>query len=293
MFVGLIAAWIAGTPALGQYVEPTLFERTGVFSSRRVSESSGVAVSRRYPGVLWTHNDSGDDPFIYVTDMSGHDRGAFRLQDAAAHDWEDISLGPCPGRRGDCLYVADTGDNTLDRREVRIYVFPEPNPADPESGVGQPVHTLRVRYPDGAHDVEAMAVSPSGEIFLVTKGRQGRVLLFCIPPREVPTDRVVATLIDTLPIVPQRSLLRLVTGAALSPSGRRLVVRTYTELYFFDRLGDGRFRPQGPPCWLGVREPQGEAVDFLDEDTLVLTSETAFRQPGMIARVRCPAPRGS
>jgi hypothetical protein len=138
-----------------------------------------------------------------------------------------------------------------------------------------------------------MAVTPGGEIFLVTKGRQGHVVLFCIPPREAHTDRVLAALIDTLPIVPQRNLGRLVTGASISPSGRRLVVRTYTELYFFDRGPDGRFRPQGPPCWLGVREPQGEAVDFLDEDTLVLTSEGGFGQPGMIARVKCPGPPGS
>src|SRR5688500_5814903 len=29
---------------------------------RRVRESSGLAASRRSPGLIWTHNDSGDGP---------------------------------------------------------------------------------------------------------------------------------------------------------------------------------------------------------------------------------------
>jgi len=39
------------------------------FQSPRLIESSGVAVSHTYPGVLWTHNDSGDGPYLYATDL--------------------------------------------------------------------------------------------------------------------------------------------------------------------------------------------------------------------------------
>ena len=35
---------------------------------REVRESSGLAVSRAYPGVFWTHNDSGDRPRLYALD---------------------------------------------------------------------------------------------------------------------------------------------------------------------------------------------------------------------------------
>ena len=37
--------------------------------SPRLIESSGVAVSRAYPDVLWSHNDSGDGPYVYATDL--------------------------------------------------------------------------------------------------------------------------------------------------------------------------------------------------------------------------------
>src|SRR5262245_20994043 len=34
--------------------------------NQSVKESSGIAASRLNAGVFWTHNDSGDDPFIYA-----------------------------------------------------------------------------------------------------------------------------------------------------------------------------------------------------------------------------------
>src|SRR6266566_1484018 len=72
---------------------------TGTLHSPRVKESSGIAASRAHPGVLWTHNDSGDDAYVYATDLAGADRGVVRIRGARAVDWEDIALGPCPTPR--------------------------------------------------------------------------------------------------------------------------------------------------------------------------------------------------
>src|SRR5688572_7607336 len=82
-------------------------------------ESSGLVISRTQPGVLWSHNDSGDGPSIYAIDMSGRLLAKFRIEGADARDWEDISRGPCPAAMVpekapgpvECLYMADTGDN--------------------------------------------------------------------------------------------------------------------------------------------------------------------------------------
>src|SRR5882672_10575577 len=98
------------------------------FQSPRVIESSGVAVSHAFPGILWTHNDSGDRPYLYATDLRGNDRGAILVSGADFHDWEDLSSGPCPIGRGSCLYIADTGDNQERRKRVTIYAVPEPEP---------------------------------------------------------------------------------------------------------------------------------------------------------------------
>jgi hypothetical protein len=68
-----------------------------------VNESSGLVASRSMPGVYWTHNDSGDGPFIYAFDAAGESRGVFRVSGAQARDWEDMSIGPGP-RRGQSLH---------------------------------------------------------------------------------------------------------------------------------------------------------------------------------------------
>jgi hypothetical protein len=103
-------------------------------------------------------------------------------------------------------------------------------------------------------------------------------------------ETVTAVQVGTLPIVPMRRVGQVVTGAAVSPSGARFVLRTYTQLFFYQRETNGGFPQHGYPCWIGLREPQGEGVDFLDEETLVLTSESALGHPGTISTVRCPVP---
>lgn len=272
---------------------PTLAERTGTLKSPPIPESSGVAVSRRHPGVLWTHNDSGDGPMLYATNLAGEDLGRYLVPGAKNTDWEDIALAPCPRQPRDCLYLADTGDNDEHRRSVTLYAVPEPGtrptPAghDESARVTARAQALTLRYPDRAHDVEAMWVNPDGSVELVSKGMSGPMLRYLVPRRAWDQDSAATQLLDTLPVVPQRALGRLMTGAALSPKGDRVVLRTYTQLFFFHRPDDRRLTPDGAPCWLGTLEPQGEGVAFLDDSTLVLTSEGVLGQGGAIHRVRC------
>src|SRR5256714_12718612 len=105
-----------------------LFLMQAPSQSPRLVESSGVAVSRAHAGVVWTHNDSGDGPYLYATDLRGTDRGALLVPGAQAIDWEDMSLGPCPVvfpmQSHPCLYLADTGDNLEFRPFVTIYAIP-------------------------------------------------------------------------------------------------------------------------------------------------------------------------
>lgn len=291
-----IAAWtLAASPGpragAQQQRVPSQFGRAGTLRSPRLRESSGVAVSRQHAGILWTHNDSGDGAYLYVTNLLGDDLGRFHLPGAGAVDWEDLALGSCPDRVGNCLYVADTGDNLERRPHVAIYILPEPVNVeaagrDTARVEGPRPRAVRVRYLDRPHDVEAIWVEPGGGVMLVSKGMSGPILRYVIPRTALLGHSAVARLVDTLPIVPQRALGRWVTGAAISPSGRRVVVRTYAELHFFRRQGVALV-PDGPPCWLGAAEPQGEGVDFLSEETLVLTSEAVMGQDAPIHTVRC------
>src|SRR5262245_57051971 len=47
------------------------FEIVGRLDAREISESSGIVESRRYPGVYWTHNDSGNGAEIFAITREG------------------------------------------------------------------------------------------------------------------------------------------------------------------------------------------------------------------------------
>ena len=272
-----------------QSAAPARVTRTGTFQSPRVTESSGVVVSRAHPGILWTHNDSGDLPYLYASDLAGRDRGAIRVSGADANDWEDLSSGPCPLGPGVCLYIADTGDNSERRKSVTIYAVPEPQPplnsADTQR-VTAAARALKLRYPDGSHDVEAIYVSPlDSAVYLVSKGHSGTVRLYRVTHSAWHDDHVItAELVQTLPISIDRSHANLVTGAAARPDGSLVAIRTYGDLYLFRPGTGGRLvLTRQPRCSLGGARG-GEAVAFRDDSTLVMTSEA-----GTIHVVRCPA----
>jgi hypothetical protein len=252
-------------------------------------ETSGLAVSRTHAGILWSHNDSGDEAQLYAVDLTGTILATFDLAGVEARDWEAMDLGPCPIEpAGTCLYLADTGDNTRRRDTLEVHVVREPDPAG-GSATLTPLGRLRYRYPTEARDAEAVAVSPDGDLVVVTKGRTPDVRLFRLDPLAV-HDAVVgdrAVVLDAgvvLPIEPDWDVGRVVTGASFRPDGLILAVRTLSEIFFF---GWPSLDEAGPPCFLGTREPQGEAVAWETERTLLLTSETNMTGPGLLHRVWC------
>ncbi len=265
---------------------PLEASRTGNFRHPRLTESSGVIASRRYPGVFWTLNDSGNPPEIFATDSTGRDLGVYTVTGAANYDWEAITRGPCG--TGECIYIADTGDNDEIRRSVRLYRMPEPAVQAGGQGVTARAEVLEVRYPDGPHDVEAAVVDRAGAVLLVSKGRSRGVQAFRVPASGWTHKVVTAEALGRLPVAPGRGVRGLVTDAALSPDGSEIAVRTYVEIFFF-RLGPrDAFEPLGTACDVTGMELQGEGVTWLPDDAFLLTSEGGFGVPGTLTMVHCP-----
>ncbi len=254
-------------------------------------EASGLAISRRYPGTVWVNNDSGDEARFYAIDSVGTVVATFDVAGVEAQDWESMDIGPCPSTPTQtCLFLADTGDNVRRRDILTIHIVPEPDPALREGSV-EPVGRLRYLYPGESRDAEGVAVSPSGELVIVTKGRAGNVMLFSIVAdrlREaVENDEPLRLGPGTrLAIEPDWIVGRVVTGASFRPDGEVLAVRTLSEIYFY---GWPELNEAAPPCFLGRREPQGEAVGWEDRGSLLLASETTGMGPGMLLRVWCGA----
>ena len=287
---------------MGKAYGARLLEEVGTLPDE-LRESSGLAVSRTQPGVLWSHNDSGDGPNLYAIDSSGRVLATIPIANAAALDWEDMSSGPCPGPLATpapgppaCLYLADIGDNDRVRQELTVYVVVEPllagASATPPAVAAQ---SFRFRYPDQPEDSEALAVLPNGDVTIVSKGRTGTIDFFRVSAASLARalgsgEVLTAEYQGGTGIEPDQRISRLVTGAALSPDGSTLAVRTYNEVFFFGAKAEpdgGGWRDLGRPCFLGDAEPQGEAIDYLDANTLLLTSERARGRPGAIHRLEC------
>ena len=262
-------------------LDPAQPVQLATLEDRRVDESSGLVASRRSPGLLWTHNDSGDGPYVYAFDRAGRSRGAWRVEGARAVDWEDIAAGPGPARGQSYLYAGDIGDNDRERDFVVVYRFPEPEiPAGQAGGKEErrtePAEAIRLKYPDGAHNAEALAVHPTtGDLYVITKANaEAGVYKLSAPfdPKAVNTLAKVATLRGP------DFFGTLVTGADISPDGRRVAVCDYAQGYEL-KLPEGskdfdEVWKQKPAAYsLGARI-QGESVAYrLDGAALLATSE--------------------
>lgn len=270
----LLATIVSPLAAQSLAPRPAQAILTGVFQDPDLRESSGV-VRSTHPRVLFTINDSGNPPEIFATDSSGRPIGRWLVPGVGNRDWEALSTGPCPA--GSCFYVGDIGDNQEKQPQVVIYRIRIP-PIETFRGVANKgplnLDSAVVRYPDGAHDAEAMWLGDSGELYIVSKGRGGSVKLYRVAATAFGSPRAVrATLVQTLPIEPAPALGRLVTDAARSPDGRRIAIRTYTEIYFFPVVAGGRLADSFTSCNVAGLEPQGEGITWLDDRRLLLTSE--------------------
>ncbi|MEP7380912.1 MAG: hypothetical protein ABI910_04455 [Gemmatimonadota bacterium] len=275
-----------------------------------MDENSAAAASVSQPGIIFTVNDSGNDPMLFAFDTTGADRGRWRLEGARNRDWETVAVGRCEARGEQwCVFIGDVGDNSLSRPSVTIYRVAEPAPlARGGEGVLTP-DVLRARYPDSPHNVETMVVAPDGALLLLTKdvmrsasGGLRPTMMYRLATGAWRAGAAAAAgapaaaeLVDSLPIVPRSRPGGQVTDAALSPDGHVLAVRTNAQLYAFvvDSATARPLHDRAPAvCDLSaLHQRQGEGVGFVRWDGTIgrfaLTSE-GKREPLWL--VNCPLP---
>jgi hypothetical protein len=253
----------------------------GAFASPEITECSGLVVSRKNPGVLWVHNDSGDSARLFAVQENGSLRGVFRLAHADSKDWEDLALGPCGEPDKECLYVGDIGDNMRHRRKIQVYRVEEPTvPLDGPLVRKKLKGTERFDciYPDGPHDAEALFVDPAAGIpYLITKERGGSAAsVYRFPGTRNLGKEITLEKVATLP---SRSS---VTGGDITRDGSMILLRDYFFAY-------GYFRPQGGgiPEAFGLTpsrvplsmEEQGESLGVSPSGTEIYTASEGMDGP--------------
>ncbi len=241
----------------------------------RLGELSGLVAGREH---WYGVNDGGTAATVFVL---GKD---CQVQDEIVgsidpYDVEDLA------RDGDgTFWLADTGDNDGDRETVALIALTP----DGESTL------YRLTYPDGAHDAEALLLDGDGVPYVITKSPLGTADVYrpagpLASPGPTPLDHVVSVRLSSTdtPGGPVPGIVGsvTVTGAAASPDGTAIALRTYTDAYLFPLTGGdvvAAFNEQPVRVPL-PNEAQGESIAFQPDGSLISGSEGVGQPINLVA----------
>ena len=290
-----------------------LFERTGVVESKKIVESSGLTVSHRRDGALWTHNDSGQPATLFCVSLLGKTVCELTIVNAHNDDWEAMSsvmIEETPH-----LLIADVGDNLVNRANCRLYLLAEPEIDFKKKTVEMTASAKHIdfTYEDGPRNCEAVAVDPlTNDVWLVEKiyldSKQTKspgIYHLALPSdfvsdgttaREEPESSTDSGSIENRsagagsdpPLAPNPVLVskriadfpvRNVTGADFSPDGKYLIICNYLTAHLYSRDPEKTWRQtvletRPIPVPLPLQR-QGEAICFsVDSKSLFVISES-------------------
>jgi hypothetical protein len=242
-------------------------EHLGQFDAKAIPEASGIVKSRRFAGIFWVHNDSGNVPLLFAVRRDGKIIRQYRLA-IPNLDWEDIAIDD----QGN-LYLGDIGNNTGLLRTRVIYRIDEPDPSSPKIPDRPLAAAAAVSYAlpaSNRFDSEGLFFDRKKAI-LVTKYRDGREAeLFAVPMEPAsppPTSRPVVIPIDPMGRLP--GFTEPATGASLSEDRTLLAVCSYavTRIYRRGEL----------PAWQLMAEVRYDAMPIegitWDGRDLILAAE--------------------
>ncbi|MEV8512871.1 hypothetical protein [Dactylosporangium sp. NPDC051484] len=242
-------------------------------SSKEVSEISGLVATQTGYYAIQDSQPPPGKPKIFVLDNACKLINTINYPTRAL-DPEDAAMD-----KNGTLYIADIGDNDEasggskdPRPTVAIWTLAD--------GAKQPTIN-RLAYPDGKkHDAEALLINGDGLPIIITKAPPSEVWVSegpLEPDKTVKLKKVGTFTAQETKTPNPLSMLgwKLVTGAASSPDGSKVVVRTYSDAYEFD-VPDGDVvkaittgKPRITPL---PNEPQGEAITYTPDGKHYITA---------------------
>ena len=282
-------------PADSAEVSPLALEPFAKFDTKKIPECSALAKSAKFAGTYWTLSDSDNPPVVFAIRETGeivmpaaarNGYAGIRLTGTRNVDWECATID----ERGN-LIVGDVGNNNSNRRNLCFYLVPEPNPATdsvtPQRKKISFYYPTQNEFPATSRNYDCEACfAMNGQIYFFTKHwTNTETVLWRVDP-------AVETYQAAVPVA-RIDARGMVTDAALSPSRRRLAVLTYHCVWVFElpaadaqgKIDERRIFTRAPARFGRFSVPkefwQTEGISFIDEDTLLVSSEQGalFRVP--------------
>jgi hypothetical protein len=233
----------------------------GRISNPRITESSGVVVSRKDPDVLWTHNDGGGKrQVLYAISRTGLALGEYHITGALLEDWEDIAIDG----QGH-LFLGDIGDNDRQRSTIAVHQIDEPELTTSRNGIARVTRSWNLRYPKGRFNAEALLVWGENGYLITKVFDDARAELY----RFSLTNSAEVL---TLHLVGELHIEAPVTGADISADGKMLAVVSKAGAYVYRIGGDPMRATVGKPYRTKFDDAHIEACTFVPEG-LLATSE--------------------
>ena len=256
LLLALISTPLIASPALAADPE-VLCELT----DDRLTEISGIAVSRQHPDVVWLHNDSSGGPLLYaVSTKTCKTVATIRISGSKARDYEGIAIGT-NARGRDVIWLGDIGDNQDSWPYVEVVRAREPRVLRDRTVPGR---IFRFTYEDGPHNAEAL-LAHGTQLWVVSK-QLASGSVYRLPDPLDPGSVNIATRIGDAE--------GMITDGAVSADGMRYALRDYWTAWVFDGL------PMGTPAQelpLPDQE-QGEAMTWTADGSAFLIASEGDRR---------------
>ncbi|WP_408098908.1 hypothetical protein ACJVC5_08310 [Peredibacter sp. HCB2-198] len=257
-------------------------KRVGSLDKNMIDEASGLVTSVLQKGKFIWVNDSGAEPVLYATGMDGKVVRKVKMANFPNTDFEAMAMGPCPSNRGEsCIYVGDIGSGMGWRSSLKIGIFKEKDFWS--FGSIRPEYVIETKYPNGVNNSEAMVVTPEGQILFLSKA-EGNTQIFVIAPNG--RMSLVASVDTTKMLTGTRGKGPLITDAAISPDGDKLLMLSYSDIIEVNLKSlVGITQRQWKPgvdfnVIKGPGLPQQETVTYDGQNSFIISSESEEEADG-------------
>ncbi len=241
--------------------------QTGTITDADIPEASGLAVSRKYPAMFWTHNDSNNPNDIFLVDSTGKKKATVVVNNATNRDWEDIAIGPGPTAGINYIYLGEIGDNNAVHSVSYIYRFPEPDVNLNGTSTISDVEKISFAYPDGPRNAETLLLDPlTKDLYVISKETSAHVYVAYYPQR---TDTTIT--LKELDILPLSTL----TAGDISATGSEILLKNYEQIYYWKRTDGqtiGQTLLRTPSLIPYITEPKGEAMGWAPDGSYFYTT---------------------
>jgi hypothetical protein len=259
-FLMMLVATVACSQKKDKSGETDIFaegKRLMEVNGKNLEEVSGLAASANNPGLLWTHNDSGNRAEVLLIDDKLNIRLTCVLENVINRDWEDIAVGPGPEAGKNYVYVADIGDNMAIFPYKIVYRFEEPKLKEGQSKITISKFDRIVFQLDVKKDTESLLLDPKTKNLYIISKREKPVYVYELKYPYSTTDTLTAQKIGSIPF-------GQVVAGDFSADGNEVLVKNYANVLYWNLKNENLASAlkRNPQIVNYEEEPQGEAITF-------------------------------